>query len=207
MWNSIEAASGWIWTTLTWLWSSFTYSLKAISRGSCASIKRASSGTRCCSASNLPSLSRLVAMKMNGPGMEPPLVWVLRLTGPGSMVRLLSMTARTVTVWCAPGHRGSAPRTVTSQGTAILRGWCGIRATAWNYAAWADCAWSGCPVPGGPRGQGSVAEMFERFTDLARRVVVLAQEEARMLNHNYIGTEHILLGLIHEGEGVAARAL
>jgi ATP-dependent Clp protease ATP-binding subunit ClpA len=50
-------------------------------------------------------------------------------------------------------------------------------------------------------------EMFERFTDRARRVVVLAQEEARMLNHNYIGTEHILLGLIHEGEGVAARAL
>ena len=45
--------------------------------------------------------------------------------------------------------------------------------------------------------------MFERFTDRARRVVVLAQEEARMLNHNYIGTEHILLGLIHEGEGVA----
>ncbi|MEK8225899.1 Clp protease N-terminal domain-containing protein [Oerskovia sp. M15] len=42
--------------------------------------------------------------------------------------------------------------------------------------------------------------MFERFTDRARRVVVLAQEEARMLNHNYIGTEHILLGLIHEGE-------
>jgi ATP-dependent Clp protease ATP-binding subunit ClpC len=49
--------------------------------------------------------------------------------------------------------------------------------------------------------------MFEKFTDRARRVVVLAQEEARMLNHNYIGTEHILLGLIHEGEGVAARAL
>ena len=49
--------------------------------------------------------------------------------------------------------------------------------------------------------------MFERFTDRARRVVVLAQEEARMLNHNYIGTEHLLLGLIHEGEGVAARAL
>ena len=49
--------------------------------------------------------------------------------------------------------------------------------------------------------------MFERFTDRARRVVVLAQEEARMLNHNYIGTEHILLGLIHEGQGVAARAL
>jgi ATP-dependent Clp protease ATP-binding subunit ClpA len=49
--------------------------------------------------------------------------------------------------------------------------------------------------------------MFERLTNRARRVIVLAQEEARMLNHNYIGTEHILLGLIHEGEGVAARAL
>ncbi len=52
-----------------------------------------------------------------------------------------------------------------------------------------------------------VPPMFERFTDRARRVVVLAQEEARMLNHNYIGTEHILLGLIHEGEGVAAKGL
>jgi ATP-dependent Clp protease ATP-binding subunit ClpA len=49
--------------------------------------------------------------------------------------------------------------------------------------------------------------MFERFTDQARRIVVLAQEEARMLNHNYIGTEHILLALIHEGMGIAARAL
>ena len=49
--------------------------------------------------------------------------------------------------------------------------------------------------------------MFERLTDQARRVVVWAQEEARMLNHNYIGTEHILLGLIREGEGVAAKAL
>jgi ATP-dependent Clp protease ATP-binding subunit ClpA len=49
--------------------------------------------------------------------------------------------------------------------------------------------------------------MFERFTESARRVVVLAQEEARLLNHNYIGTEHILLGLIHEGEGVAAGTL
>jgi ATP-dependent Clp protease ATP-binding subunit ClpC len=49
--------------------------------------------------------------------------------------------------------------------------------------------------------------VFERFTDRARRVVVLAQEEARMLNHDYIGTEHILLGLIHEGKGVAAVAL
>src|SRR3954465_3827876 len=49
--------------------------------------------------------------------------------------------------------------------------------------------------------------LFERFTDRARRVLVLAQEEARLLNHNFIGTEHILLGLIHEGEGVAAKAL
>ena len=49
--------------------------------------------------------------------------------------------------------------------------------------------------------------MFERFTDRARRVVVLAQEEARMLNHNYIGTEHLLLGLVHEGHGVSAQAL
>jgi ATP-dependent Clp protease ATP-binding subunit ClpA len=49
--------------------------------------------------------------------------------------------------------------------------------------------------------------MFERFTDQARRVVVLAQEEARHLNHNYIGTEHLLLGLLREGEGVAAKAL
>jgi ATP-dependent Clp protease ATP-binding subunit ClpC len=49
--------------------------------------------------------------------------------------------------------------------------------------------------------------VFERFTDRARRVVVLAQEEARLLDHNYIGTEHILLGLLHESEGVAAAAL
>jgi ATP-dependent Clp protease ATP-binding subunit ClpA len=49
--------------------------------------------------------------------------------------------------------------------------------------------------------------VFERFTDRARRVVVLAQEEARLLNHNYIGTEHLLLGLLHEGDGVAATAL
>ena len=49
--------------------------------------------------------------------------------------------------------------------------------------------------------------MFERFTDRARSVVVLAQEEARLLNHNYIGTEHLLLGLIRESEGIAAKAL
>jgi ATP-dependent Clp protease ATP-binding subunit ClpC len=49
--------------------------------------------------------------------------------------------------------------------------------------------------------------MFERFTDSARRVVVLAQEGARMLSHGYIGTEHLLLGLVHEGEGMAAQVL
>ena len=49
--------------------------------------------------------------------------------------------------------------------------------------------------------------MFERFTNQSRRVVVLAQEEARMLNHNYIGTEHLLLGLLREERGSAARAL
>lgn len=49
--------------------------------------------------------------------------------------------------------------------------------------------------------------MFERFTDQARRVIVLAQEEARALNHGYIGTEHLLLGLFREGEGLAAQAL
>ena len=49
--------------------------------------------------------------------------------------------------------------------------------------------------------------MFERFTERARRVVVLAQDEARMLDHGHIGTEHILLGLVHEGHGVAAKVL
>ena len=49
--------------------------------------------------------------------------------------------------------------------------------------------------------------MFERFTDRARRVITLAQEEARMHNHNYIGTEHLLLGMSHEGAGVAAKVL
>src|SRR3954454_17627788 len=49
--------------------------------------------------------------------------------------------------------------------------------------------------------------MFERFTDRARRVIVLAQEEARVLNHNYIGTEHVLLGVIQEGDGVGAKVL
>jgi len=49
--------------------------------------------------------------------------------------------------------------------------------------------------------------VFERFTDRARRVVVLAQEEARLLNHNYIGTEHILLGLFRDEQGLAARIM
>src|SRR5947208_2024368 len=69
------------------------------------------------------------------------------------------------------------------------------------------------PVPGTGRLNSTTPTfreahlLFERFTDRARRVVVLAQEEARLLNHNYIGTEHILLGLIREGEGVAAQVL
>jgi Clp amino terminal domain, pathogenicity island component len=54
---------------------------------------------------------------------------------------------------------------------------------------------------------GTLQSVFERFTDRARRVLVLAQEEARLLNHSYIGTEHLLLGLIHENDGVAAKAL
>lgn len=52
-----------------------------------------------------------------------------------------------------------------------------------------------------------MASMFDRFTDRARRVLVLAQDEARLLNHNYLGTEHLLLGLISEREGIAAKAL
>jgi ATP-dependent Clp protease ATP-binding subunit ClpC len=52
-----------------------------------------------------------------------------------------------------------------------------------------------------------LAHVFERFTERARHVIVLAQEEARILNHNYIGTEHLLLGLVREEEGVAAQAL
>ncbi|HVM36270.1 MAG TPA: Clp protease N-terminal domain-containing protein [Actinomycetota bacterium] len=60
---------------------------------------------------------------------------------------------------------------------------------------------------GGARAAGGSEGFFARFTDRARRVIVLAQEEARLLNHGYIGTEHMLLGLIHEGDGVAARAL
>jgi ATP-dependent Clp protease ATP-binding subunit ClpA len=56
-------------------------------------------------------------------------------------------------------------------------------------------------------GRGVLIEVFERFTDRAQRVVVLVQEEARMLNHNYLGTEHLLLSLVREGEGVAAQVL
>ena len=56
-------------------------------------------------------------------------------------------------------------------------------------------------------GEGRHLSMFERFTDRARRVVVRAQEEARLLDHDYIGTEHLLLGLVHDGQGVAAKVL
>ncbi len=74
------------------------------------------------------------------------------------------------------------------------------------FTAYSECARSPLGIRLFTSGR-KVRQMFERFTDRARRVVVLAQEEARMLNHNYIGTEHILLGLIHEGEGVAAKGL
>ncbi len=74
--------------------------------------------------------------------------------------------------------------------------------TVYRWPLCERAAWTVTALP--PDGN---VKMFERFTDRARRIVVLAQEEARMLNHDYIGTEHLLLGLIHEGEGVAAKAL
>src|ERR687884_619322 len=52
-----------------------------------------------------------------------------------------------------------------------------------------------------------MADRFDKFTERARRVLTFAQEEAQRFNHNYIGTEHLLLGLVREGEGVAARVL
>src|SRR3974390_2015021 len=73
------------------------------------------------------------------------------------------------------------------------------RAGSFRLVPWAG----GQVLLGGARRRA----MFERFTDRARRVVVLAQQEARRLDHNYIGTEHILLGLVREGEGIAATAL
>jgi Clp amino terminal domain, pathogenicity island component len=86
--------------------------------------------------------------------------------------------------------------------------------TAWLYGYRPETGeWSVLGRIGRPRRLRRVRRkeergaMFERFTNRARRAVVLAQEEARLLNHNYIGTEHLLLGLIHEGEGVAAKAL
>jgi hypothetical protein len=86
--------------------------------------------------------------------------------------------------------------------------------TAWLYGYRAELGeWFGVGRVGRARRLRRVrvkeerGSMFERFTNRARRVVVLAQEEARLLKHNYIGTEHLLLGLIHEGEGVAAKAL
>src|SRR3712207_5599961 len=63
------------------------------------------------------------------------------------------------------------------------------------------------PVVSGVCGKGDSDQVFERFTERARQVVVLAQDEARALKHNYIGTEHILLGLLREEEGLAARVL
>jgi ATP-dependent Clp protease ATP-binding subunit ClpA len=94
-------------------------------------------------------------------------------------------------------------------GFAIAPGFCGR--VVWMDHHWFARTRSIRPVPwtGGQALLRSARRqaMFQRFTDRARRVVVLAQEEARRLDHNYIGTEHLLLGLIHEGEGVAANAL
>jgi hypothetical protein len=73
-----------------------------------------------------------------------------------------------------------------------------------HWLARAGSVWTGGQVL---LGSARRRAMFERFTDRARRVVVLAQEEARMLNHSFIGTEHILLALIDEGDGVGAKAL
>src|SRR6266568_1174558 len=97
---------------------------------------------------------------------------------------------------------------------------CPIR--SWSPALWTSPSSATPPRRADPRWKGSTLgadrahhvatgcgglRMFERFTHRARRVVVLAQGEARLLDHNYIGTEHLLLGLIAEGEGVGARAL
>jgi hypothetical protein len=71
----------------------------------------------------------------------------------------------------------------------------------------AGCTLDGVRAPAIEAGPIGECAMFERFTNQARRVVVLAQEESRQLNHNYIGTEHLLLGLLHEGKGTGARAL
>ena len=110
------------------------------------------------------------------------------------------------------GHRartlGGQPRsraeTVVTIATAIAAV-ASIAADGADWRTW-DPGATGRLAPRIPRLREADL-LFERFTDRARRVVVLAQEEARLLNHNYIGTEHILLGLIHEGEGVAAKAL
>jgi hypothetical protein len=86
-----------------------------------------------------------------------------------------------------------------------------MAATVMGICATAPASRTPCPLAASPTtptlGSAILEGMFERFTDRARRVLVLAQEEARLLDHNFIGTEHILLGLIHEGDGVAAKAL
>ena len=101
----------------------------------------------------------------------------------------------------------TSPDLVPPSGGPRTRRWVGTR--TWQRVGirsrvGANPAW---PIQWTASRREADATVFERFTDRARRVVVLAQEEARLLNHNYIGTEHILLGLIHEGEGVAAKAL
>src|SRR5215204_4655661 len=70
-----------------------------------------------------------------------------------------------------------------------------------------DCCVPEWAAPQARRGEGSVADRFDKFTERARKVLQYAQDEAQRFNHNYIGTEHLLLGLVREGEGVAAKVL
>src|SRR6204780_1967227 len=106
---------------------------------------------------------------------------------------------------CCAGSDGCRPEPKDSEPVTL------VPRVPWMDHYW--LAWAGAVRPAlWAAGQAPLSSvrwrtMFERFTDRARRVVVLAQEEARMLNHNYVGTEHILLGLIREREGVGARAL
>src|SRR6266540_2944549 len=137
-----------------------------------------------------------------------------------SIVRVTTMPGRTTPevsgrIWVSSCAMSDSPPRVVSAESTRCSGTVFPRCKQ-DYSVAAIPRWvaisSTAPIPksisaaGGDRGLSSV-QVFERFTDRARRVVVLAQEEARMLNHNYIGTEHILLGLVRERDGVAAKAL
>jgi hypothetical protein len=109
------------------------------------------------------------------------------------------------------GCRWWPPKAGSQRGTALICGSAGLRKISEisERRATGICKRDVSCYPPGSRTEPrrAAGSMLERYTDRARRAVVLTQEEARMLNHNYIGTEHILLGLIHEGEGIAAKAL